>query len=117
MKTSQLSIGIQVGVVASDMIMMLMTDKAVKQLAEGLSKAACSGGLTLGSIGLSVAGGGGAKGGIEVLIVETSNGLYIGSGVGKLDMDELIDVNTEAYGKGYGVHAILGASGGQLESA
>jgi lipid-binding SYLF domain-containing protein len=114
---SEYSVGFQAGIKESALIMLIMTDKAVGELVNGLQKVGGTGGFALGSLGLGTSGAGGVHGGLEVLVVATSKGAYAGSGVADEKMSELKDLNRAAYGEGYDMSAILSKPGGKFKPA
>jgi lipid-binding SYLF domain-containing protein len=117
MSLSEYSIGTQIGIKESAMIMLIMTDKAVDDLVEGLRKAGGTGGFALAKWGIGASGGGGIHGGLEVLTVTTAKGAYLGGGLADTKMSDLKKLNQAAYGAGYDMDAILSKPGGKLQEA
>jgi lipid-binding SYLF domain-containing protein len=114
---SEYSVGTQIGVKESALIMLIMTDDAVDDLAKGLQKMAGSGGFALGNWGMGASGGGGLHGGLEVITVTTAKGAFLGGGLSDMKMSEIKKLNQSAYGAGYEMSAILSKPGGKLKAA
>jgi len=114
---SEYSVGTQIGVKESALIMIMMTDEAVDDLVKGLQKMAGTGGFALGGWGVGASGGGGVHGGLEVLTVTTSKGAFLGGGLADMKMSEMKKLNQTAYGAGYDMSAILSKPGGKFKQA
>ncbi len=114
---SEYSIGTQIGVKESALIMLMMTDEAVDDLVKGLQKMAGTGGFALGGWGVGASGGGGLHGGLEVLTVTTSKGAFLGGGLADMKMSEMKKLNQAAYGTGYNMNTILSKPGGKFKQA
>jgi lipid-binding SYLF domain-containing protein len=114
---SEYSVGTQIGVKESALIMIMMTDEAVDDLVKGLQKMAGTGGFALGGWGVGASGGGGVHGGLEVLTVTTSKGAFLGGGLADMKMSEMKKLNQAAYGKNYDMNTILSKPGGKLKAA
>ena len=97
---SQASAGFQAGVKKSHVIMLLMTDTAVDNFVKGNMPIGGSGGFTIGKYGLNVSGAGGPTGGLELLMLSTSEGLSLGSGIATLVPKLNTKLNDQAYGTG-----------------
>ncbi|HEY2586570.1 MAG TPA: lipid-binding SYLF domain-containing protein [Tepidisphaeraceae bacterium] len=95
---TQTSAGMQLGVKNSQFIVLLMTDTAVDNFIHGRMQMGGSGGLTLGVVGISAAGAGGVDSGLESLIVATSQGAALGSGVATIVPKSAANLNAQAYG-------------------
>ena len=114
---SEYSIGMQIGIKESALIMLMMTDEAVDDLVKGLQKMAGSGGFALGDWGVGASGGGGIHGGLEVLTVTTSKGAVLGGGLADMKMHDMKDLNQAVYGGSYDMNAILSRPGGKFKQA
>ncbi len=114
---SEYSLGTQIGIKESALIMIMMTDEAVDDLAKGLQKMAGTGGFALGGWGIGASGGGGLHGGLEVITVTTAKGAFLGTGLADMKMSELKELNQEAYGKNYDMNSILSKPGGKFKQA
>ncbi len=114
---SEYSVGAQIGVKESALIMMIMTDEAADDLVKGLQKMAGTGGFALGDLGIGASGGGGVHGGLEVLTVTTSKGAFLGGGLADMKMNEIKKLNQATYGAGYDMSAILSKPGGKFKQA
>ena len=101
----------------SALIMLIMTDKAVDGLVEGLQKVGGSGGFALGEWGVGASAGGGIHGGWEVLMVTTSKGAFLGGGFADMKMSEIKGLNQAAYGANHDMNAILSKPGGKFQQA
>ena len=116
-KITQYSVGYQGGAKEEHMVMLFMTDKAVTDFTKGKMDIAGSGGFALGTIGAGASGAGGIKGGLELLIVSTDEGAYIGSGMGTMTPQPATDINDAIYGPHANLAAILGGNGGKYRPA
>lgn len=112
---SEYSIGAQIGVKDSALIMLIMTDEAADGLAKGVQKMAGSGGFALGDWGIGASGGGDLHGGLEVITVTTAKGAFLGTGLADMKMSEMKKLNQAAYGAGYDMSAILSKPGGNFK--
>ena len=108
---TETSAGLQIGVKQSDVIVLLMTDTAVNNFVNGSLRVGGSGGITLGTVGLSVTGAGGTDGGLELLIISSSQGLALGSGIATIHTQPNATLNSQAYGPAIDTRQILAASG------
>ncbi len=116
-KITQYSVGYQGGAKEEHMVMLFMTDKAVSDFTKGKMDLAGSGGFALGTIGAGAAGAGGIQGGLELLIVSTDEGAYIGSGMGTMTPQPATAINDAIYGPGANPTAILAGDGGKYAPA
>ena len=114
---SEYSIGTQIGIKESALIMLIMTDKAVDELVRGLQKVGGTGGFALGDWGLGTSGAGGIHGGLEVIMVTTSKGAFLGGGFADMKMSEIKGLNQAAYGANHDMIAILSKPGGKFQQA
>lgn len=117
MSLSEWNVGLQAGIMESSIIMLIMTDRATDDLISGVAKLSGTGGFALGAWGLGATGSGGIEGGLEVILVSTSKGAYLGTVMGDQDINVLQSLNEQAYGKGYDIATILSQSGGSLAVA
>ena len=116
-KLSTKSAGFQFGVKESEMMMLVLTRKAVENIVDGVSRIGGTGGFALGSMGVGTTGAGGISGGMEILSVALSEGVSLGSGIADLDISPVPELNTKAYGASFNMKAVLAKPGGQLKSA
>ena len=114
---TEYSIGTQIGVKESAFIMLIMTDEAADGLIKGLHKVAGTGGFALGNLGIGASGAGGIHGGLEVIIVTTAKGAFLGTGLADLKMSEMKELNQKAYGKNYDMGTIMSKPGGKFKQA
>ncbi len=114
---SRLSIGFQAGVRESDLLLLVMTDRAIDDFISGVSKVSGSGGFALGDLGVQGSAAGGASGGLEILVLGTSRGLALGSGIERMTMSDDRSENEKAYGSGVRIVQILASPGGRLAGA
>jgi lipid-binding SYLF domain-containing protein len=105
---SQTSVGVQVGVKTSQLLMFVLTRQATDDIVNGVSRVGGSGGFALGSLGVGGAGGGGVSGGLQLLTVSTSEGLSLGTGLANIEVDPLKDLNNSLYGSEFEMAAVLG---------
>lgn len=111
------SVGFQVGVKESEVLMMILTREAVDQIVQGLGRVAGTGGFALGGLGVGGAGAGGLSGGMQILTVATSEGVALGSGLADMNVAPLDELNSKAYGTDFDMGSVLAAKGGNLEGA
>ena len=94
--------------------MLVLTDSAIRQFVDGVSKLSAGGSFAVGDWGVGGIGAGGISGGAQVMTVETSSGLFAGSGLGSMKMGLDRDLNHAAYGSGFDVNQTLAGTGGQV---
>lgn len=111
------SAGFQAGIKQSEMLMLILTRNAIKQVADGVSRVGAAGGFALGPFGVGASGAGGISGGAQILTVATSEGLEAGSALSNMNISPLKDLNTAAYGSDFNATEVLSKPGGQLEIA
>ena len=116
-RLSNYDIGFLAGVAKSELMMLILTDSAVSQFIDGVSKLSAGGGLAVGEWGVGGMGAGGISGGAQVMTVETSSGLFAGSGLGSMRMRLDPDLNAAAYGSAFDVKRTLAGSGGGFTAA
>jgi len=116
-RLSNYDIGFLAGVAKSELMMLILTDSAVSQFIDGVSKLSAGGGLAVGEWGVGGMGAGGISGGAQVMTVETSSGLFAGSGLGSMRMRLDPDLNAAAYGNAFDVKRTLAGSGGGFTAA
>lgn len=114
MRLSNFSIGMQAGFKSSSMVMFILTKKALDELIAGVDQYGGGGGFALGSLGLSSAGVGGLTGGLEVLIVSTSKGGFLGGGFTDVNIELAMDINTAVYGPDFDVRETLARTENEL---
>ena len=94
---SEASIGFQAGAKESEVLMLILIRAATEKFIKGVGQISGSGG-------------------VEILTVETSSGLALGSSLASMDVTPNNDLNSAAYGKANDFKAIL-ADGGKLSEA
>jgi lipid-binding SYLF domain-containing protein len=104
---SMASIGFQGGVKDSEVLMLILTRSAVDKFVDGVGQLSGTGGFALGSLGVGAAGSGSLSGGIEVMTVETSEGLALGSGLAQLKVAPNDGLNRSAYGNAADLKSVL----------
>jgi lipid-binding SYLF domain-containing protein len=109
--------GTEIGVKSSRVIMLLMTDTAVDNFINGTSVVGGNGGITVGAFGLSISGAGGPQGGLEVLIISTSQGVSLGGGAATIIPTLAKDLNAQAYGPKMDPKKVLATAGGEYPPA
>ena len=114
---TQTSAGMQFGLKNSNIIVLLMTDTAVDQFTSGSMKIGGSGGITVGTYGLSVTGAGALDSGLELLILSSTQGVSIGGGIATIDPNPAKELNEQAYGPNPDPKAILSSIGGKYAPA
>ena len=110
---TQTSAGFQAGVKNSHVIVLLMTDTAVKEFTSGSMKIGGSGGITVGTYGISVSGAGALDSGLELLIISSSQGVSLGGGIATIDPNPAKELNEQAYGPNPDPKFILSTVGGK----
>ncbi|BEQ13452.1 lipid-binding SYLF domain-containing protein [Desulfoferula mesophila] len=116
LKTSQITLGLQAGASSSQVLMLIMTDKAVDELIKGVSKFGGMGGFALGDWGVRSSGSGNVGEGLEVLTVSTSSGAYLGTAFQNMSLSPAQSMNQAAYGKEK-METVLAHPGGKLAAA
>ena len=116
-RLSNYDIGFLAGASKSEMMMLVLTDSAISQFIDGVSKVSAGGSFAVGDWGVGGIGAGGISGGAQVMTVETSSGLFAGSGLGSMKMSLDRDLNVAAYGSGFDVNRTLADSGGRFAGA
>lgn len=114
---TETSAGEQLGIKDAHVIVLLMTDTAVQNFVNGRVVVGGRGGLTLGTVGFGVTGAGGVNGGLELLIVSTSQGLSLGGGLSTIEPKIATDLNKQAYGSQADPKRILASAGGNYAPA
>jgi lipid-binding SYLF domain-containing protein len=114
---TQTSAGFQIGVKNAHVIVLLMTDTAMKEFTSGNMKIGGSGGITVGTYGISVSGAGALDSGLELLIISSSQGIAIGGGLATIDPTPARELNQQAYGPDPDPRTILSIPGGRYVPA
>jgi lipid-binding SYLF domain-containing protein len=114
MRLSNLSVGVQAGFKSSSMVMFIMTKTALDELIAGVDQYGGGGGFAIGSLGMSSTGAGGLKGGLEVLIVSTAEGAFVGGGFTDVNIELAMDVNKAVYGPDFDVKETLASTEDKL---
>ena len=112
-RLSNYDVGFLAGASKSEVMMLVLTDGAISQFIDGVSKLSAGGSFAVGDWGVGGIGAGGISGGAQVMTVETSLGLFAGSGLGSMKMSLDRELNTGAYGSGFDVNKTLAGSGGR----
>jgi lipid-binding SYLF domain-containing protein len=116
-RLSNYDVGFLAGASKSEVMMLVLTDSAISQFVDGVSKLSAGGSFAVGDWGVGGIGAGRISGGAQVMTVETSSGLFAGSGLGSMKMSLDRDLNVAAYGSGFDVNKILAGSGGRFAAA
>ena len=116
-RLSDYDIGFLAGAEKSEVMMLVLTDAAIRQFVDGVSKLSAGGSFAVGDWGVGGIGAGGISGGAQVMTVETSSGLFAGSGLGSMKMGLDRDLNHAAYGSGFDVNQTLAGTGGKFPAA
>jgi len=111
------SIGTQLGGSSNAVIVLILTNKVVDGIVEGVNHIGTGGGFALGSLGLGSTGGGSLGGGLEMLSVSTRAGLQVGGAVGNTKIYPADEFNAAAYGDDFDIEKILSTPGGKLAAA
>ena len=114
---SETSAGEQLGITSAHVIVLLMTDMAVTNFVNGNTVIGGTGGITIGSYGIGISGAGGTSGGLEMLIISTSQGFSLGGGVATIKTQPNASLNAQAYGQNADLKAILAKPGGKYAPA
>jgi hypothetical protein len=75
------------------------------------------GGFAIGNMGMGASGAGGLKGGLELIIVSTNEGVFLGGGMSTITPLPQKILNDEIYGGNANITAILAANGGKYAPA
>jgi lipid-binding SYLF domain-containing protein len=116
-KLTEYSLGYQAGAKESHMLVILMTDEAVDQFVKGKMVIGGKGGFAIGTMGLGASGAGGLKGGLELIIVSTNEGVFLGGGMSTITPVPEKKRNDEIYGSNANPTAILAGNGGKYVPA
>jgi lipid-binding SYLF domain-containing protein len=108
---SMASIGFQAGAKESEVMMLILTRPAVDKFVNSVNQLSGTGGFALGDLGMGAAGSGSLSGGVEVITVETSRGLALGTGLAKLKVTPNDGLNKSAYGRATDIKSAVGHSG------
>lgn len=116
-KLSNYNVGFLAGASDSSLVMLLLSQDAVRQFVAGSSRFSGSGGFSLGEWGVGGLGAGGLSGGAQAITVETSRGLFAGGGFGsaRLSLDQ--PTNNATYGAGFDAMQVLSRPGGRQAAA
>lgn len=114
MTFAEYSIGTQIGGSSNDVIVLILTNKVVDGIVEGVNHLGTGGGFALGALGLGSTGGGSLGGGLEMLSVSTRSGLQVGGAVANTKIFPADEFNRAAYGDDYDIEKILSIPGGKL---
>jgi lipid-binding SYLF domain-containing protein len=117
MRIDQLSVGMLAGVAEQSLIIVIMTDAGVDSLMAGVVRVGGSGQITFGNWGAGGGGSSGALGGLQVITVSTSNGLFDGSGLSGTKMSPRDVFNQATYGADVDLSAVIAGRGGQMVAA
>ncbi|NOG70749.1 lipid-binding SYLF domain-containing protein [Roseicella sp. DB1501] len=115
-RLTNLDVGFLAGAAKSEMITLLLTRAALEEFLAS-QRMSAAGGFAIGNWGVGTLGAGGLSGGVQVLTVETSRGLFAGGGFGsaRLSLDQ--EANSVAYGPGFNADRVLGSPTGHLAAA
>ena len=117
MTFEEYSVGAQLGGSSNDVIVLILTNKVVDGIVEGVNHLGTGGGFALGTLGLGSTGGGSLGGGLEMLSVSTKSGLQIGGEVENTKIAPADAFNRAAYGEGFDIVKTLSVPGGNLAAA
>lgn len=107
MRLSNFSIGMQAGFKSSSMVIFIMTNKALDELIAGVEHYGGSGGFAAGKWGVSSTGAGGPVSGLQVLIVSTAKGAFLGGGLEKVTIELSTEMNKSVYGDDFDIRKVL----------
>ncbi len=116
-KLSITSAGWEAGAKSSRMLILMMTDAAVDNFIKGNMEIGGTGGFALGNYGAGASGAGEMKGGLELLILTTNKGAFLGGGWADTKPTPATKLNDDIYGPNANVNAILAAPGGKYAPA
>jgi lipid-binding SYLF domain-containing protein len=117
MRINHLSVGMLAGTAEQSLIIVIMTDAGVDNLMAGVMRVGGSGQITFGNWGAGGGGSNGALGGLQVITVSTSKGLFEGSGLSGMKMSPRDAFNQAAYGSDVDLSAVIAGRGGQMVAA
>ncbi|MBC9207456.1 lipid-binding SYLF domain-containing protein [Roseomonas aerophila] len=113
-KLSNYNLGFLAGASDSTLVMMLLSQGAVRQFVAGASRFSGSGGFSIGEWGVGGLGAGGISGGAQAITVETSQGLFAGGGFGSARLSLDMPLNSAVYGAGFDAMGVLSGPGGRV---
>ncbi len=114
---SSASAGFQAGAREEQLLILLMTDKAVDNFVDGTIEMGGAGGFALGEWGASVSGSGEIKGGLEQIILTTDKGAFAGSAWAEIQPKPAKTLNDDIYGPNADLKSILDVPGGKYAPA
>jgi len=117
MSINQVSLGMQAGVAEQSLVMVIMTDQGVDDLVAGVMRVGGTGQFTLANWGAGGGGSGGISGGLQVLTVATSQGLFGGGGISGMNMAPKDAYNSAIYGANADLSAVIARPGGHMAGA
>jgi len=117
-KLSGTSVGFQAGGKTQRTLILLMTDDAVDKFVNGTTSISGTGGFAIGPWGFGGAGAGGITGGLEMIILSTNKGAFLGSSWSGLSPKPAPEINAAIYGAAGGdPKAILATPGARYAPA
>lgn len=116
-KLSQESVGYQIGAKEEQVLVLIMTDQAMDNFEHGQMEIGGTGGFAIGTYGMGASGAGGIKGGLELILVSTDEGAFLGSGFATTKPKLANDLNAQVYGPHANTDAILAGTGGRYAPA
>jgi lipid-binding SYLF domain-containing protein len=117
MRINHLSVGMLAGEAEQSLIIVIMTDAGVDSLIAGVMRVGGSGQVTFGNWGAGGGGSSGALGGLQVITVSTSKGLFRDSGLSGMNMSPRDAFNQATYGSDVDLSAVMAGRGGQMVAA
>ena len=116
-KLSGTSVGFQAGGKTQRTLILIMTDDAVDKFVSGTMSISGTGGFAIGPWGFGGAGAGGITGGLEMVILSTNKGAFLGSSWSGLSPKAAPEINAAIYGPGVDPKTILAVPGGRYAPA
>jgi lipid-binding SYLF domain-containing protein len=111
------SAGFQFGAKVERTIILLMTDPAVDNFADGQMTIGATGGMAIGPTGVGGSGAGGVSGGLEEIILTSNEGVFIGGGWSGIQPKPEKTINDDIYGPNTDIRAVLDRPGGDYAPA
>lgn len=117
LRLTTVSVGFQAGGKDEHLLVLLMTDDAVEDFTKGNFQLGGTGGFALGKWGIGASAGGSESGGLEMLIISSAEGAFLGAGWTSSKPELLDELNTQVYGSGFDAKEVLGKPGGAYPAA
>lgn len=93
------SFGLQIGAQESEMIMFIMTDRALQALMRNNFKIGANAGIAVATLGSTVEGATTTNAGADIVVWASSSGIYAGISLDGTVIEPNVDANSNFYGR------------------